>query len=245
MNANDDLELNAFVDGELSPDQQAEILEAFRQDPDLARRAFELGQLKARMRLAYAQPPLAKKRACATVRSSWHVAVASLILLAVGVATGWSLHPGTPLADNAQASRIVLLDPQGRGQTPADAKNHETRIVFHFTSGDQHIAGELLDDVETMLKAYKADHRPLRVEIVSNSDGLALLREHLSQHKVRIHQMAMEFPNLTFVACKNTIERLKVENGIEVKLLPDAHLIESGVHHVVMRQKEGWSYIRV
>lgn len=33
MKSHDELELNAFVDGELSTDQQAEILEAMRADP--------------------------------------------------------------------------------------------------------------------------------------------------------------------------------------------------------------------
>jgi len=36
-----------------------------------------------------------------------------------------------------------------------------------------------------------------------------------------------------------------VERGIEVKLIPDAEVIDSGVSHVVKRQREGWSYIRV
>jgi intracellular sulfur oxidation DsrE/DsrF family protein len=41
------------------------------------------------------------------------------------------------------------------------------------------------------------------------------------------------------------MDRLRVEQGIEVRLIPDAEVIDSGVDHVVTRQKEGWSYIRV
>jgi intracellular sulfur oxidation DsrE/DsrF family protein len=81
--------------------------------------------------------------------------------------------------------------------------------------------------------------------VVGHSEGLGLLRERLSQHKDRIRQLAGQYANLTFVACQNTINRLKVERGIEVKLVPDAEVIDSGVSHVVKRQKEGWSYIRV
>ena len=138
-----------------------------------------------------------------------------------------------------------MLDAQGRGQAPATADSEETRIVFHLTNSDQQLAGELLDEVERMLVSYQADRRPLRVEVVSHSDGLTLLRDSLSQHKARIHNMAGRFGNLTFVACRNTIERLRVEHGIEVKLIPDAEVIDSGVSHVVKRQKQGWSYIRV
>jgi intracellular sulfur oxidation DsrE/DsrF family protein len=96
-----------------------------------------------------------------------------------------------------------------------------------------------------MLAAYQSDGRPLRVEIVGHSEGLGLLRDRLSQHKERIHRLSREYSNLTFVACQNTIDRLRVEQGIEVKLIPDAEVIDSGVSHVVKRQKQGWSYIRV
>ena len=244
MNSDNDLELNAFADGELSEEQQAELLEAMRNDPDLARRACELGQLKASLRLAYADPPRPSRPRVATRRNRWQAVAAGFMLLALGLASGWVLHANAP-GLGLDTSRFVVFDPDGQGQLPAVAGGNETRIVFHLTNPDQTVAGELLDDVEAMLTAYQADGRPLRVEVVSHSEGLDLLRERLSRHKDRIHSLAGQFSNLTFVACQNTINRLKVERGIEVRLVPDAEIIDSGVSHVVKRQKQGWSYIRV
>ena len=244
MKPNDELEVNAYVDGELSADQQAELLEAMRQDPELARRACELNQMKAQVRLAYAEPPRPDTGASGVVKASWRALAASVLLLAVGMLGGWLLHANTAVP-TAEPARFVMLDPDGRGQAPAVASDGETRIVFHLTNPDQTVAGELLDEVEDLLAAYEADHRPLRVEVVSHSDGLDLLRERLSQHKTRIGELAERFDNLTFVACQNSINRIKIEHGIEVKLVPDAELIDSGVDHVVKRQREGWSYIRV
>lgn len=244
MRSQDDLELNAFVDGELSPDQQAELLEAMRSDPELARHACELGQLKAQIRLAYTEPPKPQQRGVRKVGTSWQAIAAGFVLLAVGLVSGWALHANAP-GLGVQGERFAVLDPEGRGLAPAVASDGETRIVFHLTNADQTVAGELLDDVEAMLAAYQADGRPLRVEVVSHSQGLDLLRERLSQHKGRIQQLAGQYSNLTFVACQNTMNRLKVEQGIEVRLVPDAEIIDSGVSHVVKRQKEGWAYIRV
>lgn len=244
MNKDHELELNAYVDGELSPDQQAELLEAMRVDTGLARQACELGQLKASVRLAYAHPPQARRHGTARPRPSWQTIAAGVALLGTGLAGGWMMHAKAPELSTV-ASRFVVLDPAGRGQAPATADSAETRIVFHVTNADQAVAGELLDEIENMLQAYASDGRPLRVEVVSHSDGLGLLRERLSQHKARIHRMATDYANLTFVACRNTIDRLHVEQGIEVQLLPEAQVIDSGVHHVVKRQKQGWSYIRV
>ena len=244
MTPNDEIEINAFVDGELSADQQAELLEAMRTDPEIVRHACELGQLKAQLRLSYANPPQPRKRVKQTARGTWPTLAASVALLSLGIAFGWLLHANAPQL-GGELNRVVLLDPQGRGQAPAVAAEGETRIVFHLTNADQTVAGELLDEVESMLLAYQSDREPLRVEVVTHSDGLDLLRESLTHHKQRIHQLAGRFTNLTFVACKNTMDRLRVEQGIEVRLIPDAEVIDSGVNHVVKRQKEGWSYIRV
>ena len=244
MRSEDDLELNAFIDGELSPDQQAELLQSMRSDPELARHVCELGQLKAQLRLAYADPPKPQNRGVAKVGASWQAVAAGIVLLALGLVSGWVLHANAP-GLGIQGDRFVLLDPAGRGQGPAVASDGETRIVFHLTNPDQALAGELLDDVEAMLAAYRSDGHPLRIEVVGHSEGLGLLRERLSQHRERIHRLAGQYANLTFVACQNTISRLKVERGIEVKLIPDAEVIDSGVSHVARRQREGWSYIRV
>jgi intracellular sulfur oxidation DsrE/DsrF family protein len=244
MTPNDELEINAFVDGELSADQQAELLEAMRTDAEIARRASELAQLKAQLRLSYANPPQPRQRVKQRARSTWPMLAASVALLGLGIAFGWLLHANAPQL-GGELNRVVLLDPQGRGQLPAVAAEGETRIVFHLTNADQTVAGELLDEIESMLLAYQSDREPLRVEVVTHSDGLDLLRESLTHHKQRIHQLAGRFTNLTFVACKNTMDRLRVEQGIEVRLIPDAEVIDSGVDHVVTRQKEGWSYIRV
>ncbi len=244
MTPNDEIEINAFVDGELSADQQAELLEAMRTDTEIARRACEFGQLKAQLRLSYANPPQPRQRVKQKTRGAWPTLAASVVLLSLGIAFGWLLHANSAQL-SGQLNRVVLLDPQGRGQMPAVAGEGETRIVFHLTNADQTVAAELLDEVESMLLAYQSDREPLRVEVVTHSDGLGLLRESLTHHGERIHQLARRFTNLTFVACKNTMERLRVEQGIEVRLIPDAEVIDSGVNHVVKRQKEGWSYIRV
>ena len=239
MNRNHELELNAYVDGELAADQQAEFLDAMREDPELARAACELGQLKAQLRLAYAEPPRPRRQAITRSMSTWRAVAAGASMLAVGLASGWLINEDKP------ADRIVMLDPDGRGQAPAVAGAEDTRIVFHLTSADPMVAGELLDEVENMLQAYRDDGRPLRVEVVSHSDGLDLLRSSFSEYQERIHELAVGYSNLTFVACKTTMDRLKVEHGIEVQLLPDAEVIDSGVNHVVKRQRQGWSYIRV
>lgn len=230
-------ELHALVDGELPPHQQAELLDALRRDPALAREVCELRQLKAQVQAAYPLPeaPMASKPS----RTS-RGAVAATIALAMLVSgiSGWQLR------QVADPQRLVVLDSEGRGQAPASAQSDETRIVVHLTEDDMTTASDLLDEVEGLLTAYEQEGRPLRVEVISHGKGLALLRERLSTHKTRIRDLSQRYQNLTFVACLNTIERLRVEKGIEVQLVPEAEVTRAGIARVVKRRREGWTYIK-
>ena len=137
MKSNDDLELNAYIDGELSTEQQAELLESMRNDPELARQACELGHLKAQLRLAYATPPRPQPSTAGKVRASWQAIAASLALLAVGLISGWVLHDNAP-GWSTDANRFVVLDAQGRGQAPARRDRFTAR---RCTSGNNNRAG--------------------------------------------------------------------------------------------------------
>ena len=240
MRKNDDLEINAYVDGELTTEERMELLTAMQRDPELARMACATSTLKNQLQLAYANPPGLDPGSRNRFRPTRLTLAASLVMLVAGLFGGWLVGHSPNGTD-----RFVMLDSDGRGQAPATADSTETRIVFHVTSADQSADGELLDDVEQMLNAYQQEGKPLRVEIVTNGDGLDLLRERLSHYRAKIHQLASKYKNLTFVACKNTIDRVQVSEGVEVHILPDAEITGSGVDHVVKRQKEGWVYIRV
>lgn len=233
--------LQAWVDGEFSTEDSADLLIEVQTDPDLTRRACDIRMLKETVRLAYQDPPNPPAGLYQTVKQSrvWRSTAAAVVLLLAGVVMGWNLRP----VDSMQ--RFVLLDPTGAGRAPASAEPSATRIVFHLTNPDMAVAGDLLDEIEAMLREYREQGDALRVEVVAHGDGLGLLRERLSHHRDQIESMANRYPNLTFVACQNTIDRLRVESGIEVILLPDALLTGSGVDHVVRRQQEGWVYIRV
>lgn len=234
-------DLHALVDGELPAERQAELMEAIAADAALARRVCELRHLKAQVRLAYELPANDNNESApAGKRSAWGAIAAGLMIALLSGLSGWLLHPG-----HSDAQRLVLLDQSGHGQAPAAAENGETRIVVHLTNPSMTVADDLLNEVDSLLVAYEEQGQPLRLEVISNGPGLALLREGLSTHQDKIRDLAQRFPNLTFVACLNTINRLRVDKGIEVRLVPDAEVTRSGVSRVVKRQKEGWTYIKV
>jgi intracellular sulfur oxidation DsrE/DsrF family protein len=80
---------------------------------------------------------------------------------------------------------------------------------------------------------------------VITGKGLALVRVETSAFADRIQLLQREFDNLTFAACQNTIDRLRNEQGIIVRLLPGVVVIDSGMAELMRRQNQGWTYIQV
>lgn len=235
-----DESLNAIVDGEYPMHEQAELMAVVQADASHSNRVCALRSLKVMVQNAYAEVPAPVGRGRRRRRAGLMGVAASLALgLAAVLGVGLSSDGGR------QAERFVVLDADGRGQRPAVAADEEMRIVFHLLDGDMDAAGELLDEVETLLADYRQRNAALRIEVVAHSDGLALLRRRLSSHQERVASLARTFPNLTFVACSNTVRRLRVEKGLEVTLVPEARQTASGVTHVVKRQQQGWAYIKV
>ncbi len=234
--------LNALVDGEFSADEKAERLKQLHLDPKASREYCQLRSIKEMVQSAYDQPPPAHLRPGKYRRWLPWAMVAGITMLAIGLV--FTLPVETT---QKGLERMVLLNPDGKGDRPAQVGDEETRIVFHVVNSTRTEAPELLDEIETVLREYKRQGHKLRVEVVAHSAGLDLLRKRLSSPAIqaRIARLAHDYPNLTFVACRNTIDRIAVSEGIEVVLVPEAKITESGVSYVVHRQREGWIYIRV
>ncbi|MCM8855963.1 MAG: hypothetical protein LC541_11650 [Candidatus Thiodiazotropha sp.] len=235
--------LNALADQQFSPNEQAEMLQQIKNDEEAATELYQLRNMKASVQLAYAEPTSPPQSAKLKTSMRIPLAIAATVLLLIGSAV--MLQYSSPLITTSSADRVVLLDPQGKGQRPAKAEDEEMRVVFHVQNIRQVSAGELLDEVESLMLDFFSRGETVRVEVVAHSDGLGLLRSKLTTESDRIARMVRDYPMLTFVACQNTINRLKVEKGIEVVLIPDVVVTESGVAYVVRRQKEGWVYIQV
>jgi intracellular sulfur oxidation DsrE/DsrF family protein len=234
--------LNALADRQFSPAEQGELLRNLGTDSEAAARLCELRTLKESVQIAYSEPPppaaLHKNRS-----SRGHgLAMAAGLLLAVLLSAVIGIGD---FSGNSTGERFAVLDPRGTAAAPATAQQQEMRVVFHVQSMEKLSASELLDEVEGLLRDFRLNHQPVRVEVVAHGKGLSLLRTDLSGQGERIARMADDYPQLAFVACQNTIERLKNEQGIDVELLPQARTTLSGVAHVVRLQKEGWYYIQV
>lgn len=234
-----DEELQAFIDDEIDLAGRAEIMEAVRQDDELACRICELLQIKDCVRLAYREPELP-----AETQQHWKTdwttripsrAIAALLIFAMGTVSGVMLQ--SRIADPAPATVSSL------GQA-GDTHQELKRVVLHISSDESGRLDQALDDAEELLTAYKDHPELVQLEVVANARGLTLLRADTSPYPERIRRLAQKFNNISFLACSRSIEKLHLR-GIDVHLLPEARVIPGALEEIVDRIQQGWVYIRV
>ena len=156
-----------------------------------------------------------------------------------------AIEPATiqpALLIDAEETQITRYAP-ARLDTPAGEVRN--KVLIHIAHDDNLRLAQALEEVENLLRFYRERQQSARVEVVINGRGLDLVRRDTSQYAAQISRLQKEFDNLTFAACQNTIDRVRREQGIVVRLLPGVVVIDSGMAEIMRRQHQGWAYLQV
>ncbi len=247
--------LNAFVDDQLAPEEKGCAYASINRDEGLNRQVCELRKMRDLVQLAYKQPPAAAPAGPRSLRNArLRASVAAGFILSAGVALGWLLHQPSrapaieALASSAStpvASAQTAVAVKSTRPAPVVATANEIKVLLHLNSDQPDRVQGVLDEAEALLKFYQSIGQIARVQVIVNGDGLNLLRADKSPDPERVSAMQKTYDNLSFVACQNTIDRLKREQGITAQLLPGAIVVDSGVAQIILRQQQGWIYIQV
>jgi len=214
---------NAFVDGQLDAADWTALVERMGNDEALRRQVCELRTLKDMVKSAYASAR-PHGTAPAADRRGW-ARVAGLAL--VFALAGWLTHDATERIGAAAALRGVAAN----------------GLVVHVASSRGEVVNTALEEVEDYLRDARTAGRKVRVEIVANQTGLDILRADKSTYSKRLERLRAMYPNLTYIACHQTADRLR-EKGVKVTLLPGVHFAPTALDEIVKRMQQGWVYIR-
>ncbi len=232
--------LGAFVDGQLAAAEWAEVAALVEADAGLREEVCRLRALKERMRFAYALPARARAPRRAA-HPGWAGLAAASALFAVA---GWFGHAEwsrPPLIDSASAYALRGDWHSLRGDWGALEGG---RVLVHVSTAGRDSLSGALDEVEDLLREAGRDRRRLEVEIVANGPGLDLFRADDKVFAPRLASLRRDYPALSLVACRQTMERRRAR-GEPVELAPDVALAPSALHEVVERLRAGWVYVRV
>lgn len=237
MNTFTNEQLNAFVDGQLDKETLTHILSALQADKELSERINQLRYTKDMLRMAYSDLPQPVQHISSQKSGpSWlSTGIAASILFVMSVSAGWLGHTQFSGQDNVPSFALL-------SQFNPDKDTNE-HILLHISSKDENRIKSVLDTTEKLLQERKDNKRPIELEVVANSEGIAMLREG-SPYQKRIQSIMMEHQNVAFYACGHAMENARLKEGQEVQLIPEANKVGAALEQIIKRLKLGWAYIR-
>ena len=232
--------LNAWIDNELGHEDASLLVEALRHDSELNTRVNELKNVREMVRHAYRNiTPLTENNNARhrPGNTSLKMLAASLLLVA-GTVIGWGLHTAIHSSDS-------ILDIAEAVQLKSASANKEVNMVLHVTTGNKNKLGTLLDETERLLQQYKQASKKVNIDILTNGQGLQLIKAKHSPFAARIQKLQQQYNNLTFKACRKAITRLQKKTGKSFEALPETVVVPSALGEIMKRQGDGWSYIKI
>ncbi len=128
--------------------------------------------------------------------------------------------------------------------TQSQAEQKEHRLILQVNTNDAAAMNLALNNAMNVTEYYKEAGEKVKIEVIAFGPGLHMLRDDTSPVKARIETMALSTPEVSFKACGNTQQNMRKAENKEIKLIPQAQVVPSGVVRVIQREEEGWSYVK-
>ena len=117
------------------------------------------------------------------------------------------------------------------------AQGKPYRVVFDLTSRDS------LDQKAVMrwIREISESSPDAQMEVVMYGKGFELVMPERSTMFADV-QSAAKKPNVTFKVCEIAMKNNKIERG---QMIKEVQTVPDGIHEIVMKQQQGWGYIKV
>ena len=190
------------------------------------------------------------------MRKLRHFAGIAAVTLLVATCSAMAEEAQQPLANSATATRRVIrhvkishaAQPRKRTavalatQPPAEQKEH--RLILQVNTNDAAAMNLALNNATNVTDYYKEAGEKVKIEVIAFGPGLHMLRDDTSPVKARIETMALSTPEVSFKACGNTQQNMHKAENKDIKLIPQAQVVPSGVVRVMQLEEQGWSYVK-
>ena len=111
----------------------------------------------------------------------------------------------------------------------------EHRIVFHLANADTLVHKALVAQVVNVLEVWKN----AKIEVVVHNNGIGFMKT--AESRVIKEIEALKAQGVVFAVCENTLKKRKIEKS---QILPTATFVPVGLAEIIMKEEEGWSYIK-
>ena len=124
---------------------------------------------------------------------------------------------------------------ENRSSSSKVMDREEHKVILQVSKADSTEQMVVISQVRNILKSLPG----AKIKVVAHSQGLPLLVA--SQSKVAIHVKELVNQGVVFAACENSMER---KNILKEDFLPDVNTVPSAMGELILKQEEGWTYIK-
>jgi uncharacterized protein len=111
----------------------------------------------------------------------------------------------------------------------------EHKIIFQLTDGDAEVHQKFIRQLHNILNAAPN----AKIEVVTQGMGIDLLK--LEQNTFEEELINLSKKGIVFVICENTLKQRSMN---KTQFLPLAGFVPSAILELVLKQEQGWSYIK-
>jgi hypothetical protein len=135
----------------------------------------------------------------------------------------------------------LLLAPLAFAQAGAVEKH---KLALQISDKDAAKMNAVLNVAANVSKYYSDKGDEIEIEIVAFNAGLHMLRDDTSPVKPRLKSFKQSMPNVSFMACENTLEAMTRSEGKEPPLVENAERVKAGVVTLIELGEQGWTIVR-
>jgi hypothetical protein len=127
--------------------------------------------------------------------------------------------------------------------SPAQA-GQTHRLALQISDDDPGKMNAVLNVAANVSKYYSDKGDEVEIEIVAFNAGLNMLRADKTPVLTRLKSFKQGMPNVSFMACQNTLDTMARNEGKEPPLVDNAQLVPAGVVTLIELQEKGWTIVR-
>lgn len=120
-------------------------------------------------------------------------------------------------------------------QINAQTKEREHKIVFHLASSDTLVHKALVKQIANVLDYWKT----AKIEVVVHNNGIGFMK--IEEAKTAKEIQALTEKGVVFAVCENTMKQRHLEKK---QILSSATFVPVGIAEIVLKEEDGWSYIK-
>lgn len=118
------------------------------------------------------------------------------------------------------------------------------RLALQISDDDPAKMRAVLDVAANVSRHYSGQGEDVEIVVVAFNGGLDMLLEDRSPVKERLTNFLKSMPNVSFVACGNTLETLAVKEGKRPPLMQGVNIAQVGVAALMEFAEKNWTIVR-